>query len=153
MSAEHAPAPLNLVLDTNVVLDWLFFQDPSCRALDEATRAGTVRWVGTLAMREELEQVLTREPFSAWPDRTAALRSAVQDILHLTDSAPPATGAAAHCTDPDDQKFIDLVMHVGAPAQLISRDRAVLRLARAASRHGVSIVSIADWRPPAAKGG
>jgi predicted nucleic acid-binding protein len=153
MSAELAPAPLNLALDTNVVLDWLFFQDPSCRALDEAARAGTVRWIGTLAMHEELERVLTREPFMRWPDKIAALRSAVQDMLHMSDSAPPAQGAAGHCTDPDDQKFIDLVMHLGAPAQLISRDRAVLRLARAASRHGVTIVSIADWCPPAASGG
>jgi predicted nucleic acid-binding protein len=140
-------------LDTNVVLDWLFFRDPRCRTLDEAVRTGTVRWVGTPAMLEELEHVLTREPFSTQKDRLASLRTAVQGTLHLLASAPAAPGATGHCTDPDDQKFIDLALHLGAPAQLISRDRAVLRLARAAGRHGVRIDAISDWRPPAAPGG
>ena len=44
------------------------------------------------------------------------------------------------CTDADDQKFIDLALHFGAAA-LLSRDRAVLRLARRAATLGLSIVS------------
>ena len=137
-----------MVLDTNVVLDWLFFRDPSCRGLDEALRAGTVRWVGTAAMLDELEHVLTREPFSLQPERGAALQSEAGAMMARLDDAPGAPGQAARCTDPDDQKFIDLVFHLGAPAQLISRDRAVLRLARVAERHGVQIVAMAHWRPP-----
>jgi len=48
------------------------------------------------------------------------------------------------CSDSDDQKFIDLAVASGA-AWLISRDRAVLRLARRASAFGLAIVTPERW--------
>jgi len=53
------------------------------------------------------------------------------------------------CTDPDDQKFIDLAATSGAQ-WLISRDRAVLKLRkRAFALAQLRIVSPAEWRPTA----
>jgi len=48
------------------------------------------------------------------------------------------------CSDGDDQKFIDLAVASGA-IWLISRDRAVLRLARRASAFGLAIVTPERW--------
>ena len=55
-----------------------------------------------------------------------------------------ASTAGLRCTDPDDQKFIDLALQTGASA-LLSRDRAVLKLARRAAVHGLPIESMAAW--------
>jgi len=48
------------------------------------------------------------------------------------------------CTDPDDQKFIDLAMQIGA-GTLLSADRAVLRLARHGRALGLEIATVERW--------
>jgi predicted nucleic acid-binding protein len=50
----------SVVLDTNVVLDWLLFNDPSVAKLAAAVVGGRVRWLATAAMRDELTHVLGR---------------------------------------------------------------------------------------------
>ncbi len=46
MTDAASPPPL-LVLDTNVVLDWLFFADPACALLSTAIRRRQVRWIAS----------------------------------------------------------------------------------------------------------
>lgn len=140
----HPRGMPDVVLDTNVVLDWLVFRDPGCDALAHGLLRMQLRWLATEAMRKELEHVLTRGTLDAWePDRTAVLASWDRWATHVEPlvSAPPA---AMRCTDPDDQKFIDLALQVGAAA-LLSRDRAVLALAPRARVVGLDILSAADW--------
>ena len=48
------------------------------------------------------------------------------------------------CTDPDDQTFIDLALSRGAQ-WLLSRDRAVLKLAKRARVLGLHILTPAAW--------
>ena len=138
--------PRFLVLDTNVVLDWLVFRDVSTQPLEAALTAGRSLWLVTAAMRRELELVLTYPVLSAWePDSGAVL--ATWDTLAQLREAPnlPLT-TALRCTDPDDQKFIDLALHSG-PCTLLSRDRAVLKLARRARPLGLTILSPDRWAP------
>ena len=47
-----------IVLDTNVVLDLLVFDDPATPALQQALDDGALRWIATPVMREELARVL-----------------------------------------------------------------------------------------------
>ena len=47
-----------LVLDTNIVLDVFVFADEASVPLRVALRAGSLQWLATAAMREELERVL-----------------------------------------------------------------------------------------------
>jgi len=45
---------MQLVLDTNIVLDLLVFTDPAVRELSQALGTGERQWLATAAMREEL---------------------------------------------------------------------------------------------------
>ncbi len=143
---DTAPRPtLDLVLDTNVVLDWLAFRHPVGAPLEEALTSGRCRWLHTRAMREELAHVVARESLRRWSiDATAVL--AVFDRLGVDVGPPPPLGTADHlrCSDPDDQPFIDLAIAHRAHA-LLTRDRAVLRLAARARRFGVLIATPEAW--------
>jgi predicted nucleic acid-binding protein len=55
---------------------------------------------------------------------------------------------ALHCADPDDQMFVDLA-HAAGARWLVSRDRAVLRLARRAAAFGIAIAAPEGWSAPA----
>jgi predicted nucleic acid-binding protein len=132
------------VLDSNVVLDWLVFGDPSARTLAEAVRFGRVRWIATAAMFYELEHVLTRSVATAWKVKPQDVLAQWDRWVRPVEAPMPALGSPLHCTDPDDQKFIDLALHAGATA-LLSRDRAVLKLAGRARRLGLTIQTAAAW--------
>ncbi len=116
-----------LVLDTNIVLDVFVFADEAARPLLPALEAGQLQWLATGAMREELARVL------AYPQivpRLAYYGLAAQAVLdafdrHATLVDVPAK-APVTCSDPDDQKFIDLA--VARQALLLSKDRAVLSM-------------------------
>jgi hypothetical protein len=43
-----------IVLDTNVVLDWLYFRDVRCAALADAVTEHRVRWIASAPMRDEI---------------------------------------------------------------------------------------------------
>jgi predicted nucleic acid-binding protein len=130
------------VIDTNVLLDWLVFADPGVSALTAAVRNGALRWVATAPMLDELRHVLDRPPLNT--RRPADMEDAIAACCHLVPE-PPDTHRRLVCTDPDDQKFIDLALHRGSP-WLISRDRALLKLARRALAQGVRVCPPGAWR-------
>lgn len=143
------PAPAwscrpRLVLDTNVVLDWLVFKDPSCAALGAALVSGRVSWVASTAMRDELAHVLARGACHAWAPDLPGLWSAWDRSANIVEPQPWPQPGSPRCTDPDDQKFIDLGLQVGASA-LLSWDRAVLRCARRARVLGLNILTPRAW--------
>ena len=134
-----------LVLDTNVVLDWLLFRDPVCNALNAALEAGDVRWIASAAMREELEHVLARGTLDKWkPDLPTLWRRWDQHCTEVPAAPPLVPAAALRCSDPDDQKFIDLAVTRRA-RWLLSHDRAVQRLARRLRDRGVTVTTPAAW--------
>ena len=139
-----AGALTRLVLDTNVVLDWLVFRDPGCDALADALRGDRVAWVATAAMRDELAHVLARGSLDAWRPDASALWSSWDRWARMVGQEPAPAPRAPRCTDPDDQKFIDLALQIGAHA-LLSRDRAVLRCARPARTLGLQIMTPSAW--------
>ena len=123
------PAPRPLVLDTNIVLDLLLFNDPGAQPLRLMLAARQIEWLTTPAMRDEFERVLAYPLILKQMARQQL--SAVQLLLEfdaqarIVDVAPTSR---LRCGDPDDQKFIDLA--VAHKAHLMSKDRAVLRMAR-----------------------
>jgi putative PIN family toxin of toxin-antitoxin system len=118
---------MQLVLDTNVVLDLLVFGDPQAQPLSEGLAAGTLHWLATAAMRDELAHVLAYPKLAT---RVAIHRGSADSVLQDFDRQArlveaPAK-AALTCGDPDDQKFIDLA--VAHRCTLLSKDYEVLRM-------------------------
>jgi predicted nucleic acid-binding protein len=120
---------MQLVLDTNIVLDLLVFRDPQAAPLADGLAAGTLQWLATEAMREELVHVLDYPQLAA---RVTLHRGASAAVLADFDRQARRVGEAPKagviCGDPDDQKFIDLA--VAHRCTLLSKDRHVLRLRR-----------------------
>ncbi|MCO5125187.1 MAG: putative toxin-antitoxin system toxin component, PIN family [Rhizobacter sp.] len=132
------------MLDTQVVLDWLVFRDPTTLALGCAIERGSLRWLASQPMLGEIEQVLDRGVGAArLPDR-AAIREVCARLAH---PAEVAAASALRCTDPDDQMFIDLALAARA-RWLFTRDKALLRLATRARAGGVWVLRPADWQQP-----
>lgn len=141
-----APAPdgaPEAVIDTNVLLDWLLFDDPRARPLAQAVTEGRLRWVCTEAMLDELSHVLARPFDPRWTVDAATILETVRRHARIVPP-PAAPGPPMVCRDPDDQKFIDLAL--ARPVRwLFSRDRALLDLARRARTRGVTVVAPAQW--------
>ena len=131
MSDAAAPGepPRIVVLDTNVVLDLLLFDDPRAQSLKAELQRGRVEWHATQAMREELVRVLDYPNIVAWSVKRGHDPAVVGvDVLARFDAGTHIVDAALTapllCSDPDDQCFIDLAWAHGA--ELISSDRAVI---------------------------
>jgi len=133
-----------LVLDTNVVLDWLVFADPRVAALVAAIEAGSVRWLSCAAMREEFERTLGYRMLGKWQPNCERSLSKFDCYAEICPS--PRTLPALRCSDPDDQIFLDLAVATGS-AWLLTHDRALLRLAKRAAALGVKVVAPARWQP------
>ena len=144
-----APAPPieRVVLDTNAVLDWLVFGNAACAGWGERLASGRAQWLVTEPMRTELALVLDRD---ALRGRGIAAEAVWEVWSRLATPCPPAGSVPAdrlRCTDPSDQMFIDLA--IAHRAQwLVSRDRAVLKLARRARAYGLAIVTPEAWTTP-----
>lgn len=145
------PAP-RVVLDTNVCLDLLLFDDPRCTALQAALRAGAVQAVTDDECRDEWLRVLRYPQLGLDDGRRATLLQAFDALVRgIPADAPTRTPVPLpRCADPDDQKFLQLAFASGA-RWLVSRDRAVLALARRTARAGwFDIVTPQAWSLAAA---
>jgi uncharacterized protein len=141
------PEKAAVVLDTNAVLDWLIFQNPSCAALGDAVKAGSVRLLTSLSLRGELSHVLARGVVDLWTTDFSSLWSILDE--HAVELPDPPLGIAPlrlRCTDPDDQKFIDFALAHQAQ-WLLTRDRAVLKLRKKALAFGLVIATPEAWSP------
>jgi predicted nucleic acid-binding protein len=117
-----------LVLDTNVVLDLLHFDDPTTRPLLLALESGRARCGVIDATFGEWRRVLDYPDFELDPARQTALVARYRELSTMVEKDEAIAGLP-RCSDPDDQKFIELAAASGAVA-LISKDRAVLKLRR-----------------------
>ena len=136
MPVGAAGAP-RLVLDTNVLLDLWLFDDPSVRPLRAALEAGRLRALRSADCDAEFEEVIRRAQFGldeAARYRLLARWSACSEPIAAVSPAPLA------CSDPDDQKFLDAAFSAGADL-LLTRDKALLQLARRAEAVGLHIRS------------
>jgi putative PIN family toxin of toxin-antitoxin system len=116
-----------VVIDTNIVLDLLVFDEPSARPLAAQLEGGLLRWIATPAMRDELERVLSYEHIAARLLARGRLASGVLEAFdRCVTLVDAATQAVLKCGDPDDQKFIDLA--VAHRCMLLSKDAAVLSM-------------------------
>ena len=136
---DSGPCPgaaILAVIDTNVLLDFWVFGDPRALPLLAALERGDVGAVRSAPCVDELADVLARAELGV----TEILR---QEILarwnRLAMPMEEIEAAPLVCSDPDDQKFIDLA-HSSRAGWLVTRDNALLELAQRARPSGLRIV-------------
>jgi putative PIN family toxin of toxin-antitoxin system len=117
---------LKRVLDTNVWLDLLVFEDSRVARLAELD--GPV--LATEPMLQEFAIVLARPVFALDEAQRATLLARQRSLVTVCAPSPDCRLA---CTDRNDQMFIDLAVAHRAD-WLVTRDKALLRLARHANR-------------------
>ena len=125
---------VRLVLDTNVWLDWLVFDDPSIATIKAAVAAKRAEVFIDAACEAELERALGydfgRKRTLAAAGRGACLAECRRVAQRIHSTVPEAERAQLPaCRDPDDQKFLEAALNARA-GFLVTKDRALLDLAR-----------------------
>lgn len=122
-------APLSLVLDTNVVLDLLVWDDPWVRPLREALEHGRVRPWADARTLGELKYVLAYPTFALDAEaQHAAYTRYTRHVSLAGEASLEDVAALPRCRDRADQKFLELAARVGA-TWLVSKDKRVLSMA------------------------
>ena len=125
------------MLDTQIWLDWLVFDDPGVRDLRVAVdKARAEIWLDP-ACDAELERVLAYDlgKHSITPVAQAAALAQARRIAQRLETTLSAAERASlpRCRDPDDQIFLEAALAARADV-LVSKDRALLELNRRRTR-------------------
>lgn len=132
---------LRLVIDTNIWLDLLVFDDPRAHPLRDALNAGRWQALGTEDMRDELAAVLRRPQFRQDEARQQQALARWDGLIQRQAVAP---GCNLSCRDPDDRKFLDLAV-THRVDWLLSKDKALLAARKFADRRfGLKIGRLED---------
>ena len=140
---QTTTTPLRLVLDTNVWLDWLAFDDATIAPLKRAQAAGVIKIFSDAACTRELIAVLNYDLGKRSLDaETQKIKFAEFQRLVRPQPDPPSLRKAGSadeatplpkCRDPDDQKFLELARDCDVD-YLVTKDKALLVLARRKTR-------------------
>ena len=136
--------PKRIVIDTNVCLDLFVFHDPRWAGLLAAIESGAVEAITRADCRDEYNIVLH---YSHLPlnDTTRPLAAARFDALIKVVSPPESGVRLPVCTDKDDQKFLELARDAQAHT-LITKDKALLKLAKRLTREGMfRVITPEKW--------
>ena len=122
-----------LVLDTNIWLDWLLFEDTGIARIRQLQEAGHVEILIDETCEAELADVLGRV-YGKRRMTDAEQRAALATCRRLTTrvgvrATGPERARLPQCRDPDDQKFLELALAAGADV-VVTRDKALLDLTR-----------------------
>jgi putative PIN family toxin of toxin-antitoxin system len=120
---------MKLVLDTQIWLDWLVFDDPGVHRLRNAVHLGRAHVVIDAACDAELARVLAYDlgKHSISPAAQLAALDQARRLARRVETV--AVKGLPQCRDPDDQKFIELAAAMNADA-LVTKDRELLRMKR-----------------------
>lgn len=119
---------MRLVLDTNIVMDMLHFNNRHTQALETAISEGRLQCFTDTECLAELERVTGYPEFALDPAGRAELMASYKEIAFLCDAKGDETYALPRCRDADDQKFLILAARCQA-GLLITRDKLLLKLA------------------------
>lgn len=126
-------AAKRVILDTNIWLDWLVFDDPSVLHLKKVVSEGKAEIFINLDCEAELERVLAYDLARHTLDaaaQAAGLAECRRIAQRIDTKAPEAEcRLLPRCIDTDDQKFLELALAARADA-LITKDHKLLELAR-----------------------
>ena len=134
-----------VVIDTNVLLDVWVFDDPRASSLRQALQSREITWLTTSGMRAEWHRVLHYPHLLArWTSQSLSLDQLMAGFDRASTPVTDAPRSPWVCKDPDDQQFVDLA--VAHRAQLISKDKEILRMSKRLAKGGVTVLT--QWVPP-----
>ena len=138
-----------IVLDTNVCLDLFVFRDPRWTRLEAALRSGRLHAVTRGDCRDEWLLVLAYPCFALDTTAQASASTAFDALLACLPTPKSGDPISAvllpRCSDPDDQKFLELARDASAGI-LITKDKALLKLAGKCRRSGLfDIMKPESW--------
>ena len=128
--------PKRIVLDTNVCLDLFVFNDPRWAALLTALKNGAVEAVTKAECRMEWQIVLGYSQLHLNEAMRAECNAAFDAMIECIAPEPLTNLKLPLCSDPDDQKFLELSRDAQATT-LITKDKALLKLAKKTARAGL----------------
>jgi putative PIN family toxin of toxin-antitoxin system len=122
-----------VVLDTNIWLDWLLFEDTGIAHIRQLQEAGHVELLIDETCEAELAGVLARE-FGKRTLDAKAQAAALAHCRRLTTRigvrvSEPERARLPLCRDPDDQKFLEAAL-AGRADVLVTKDKALLDITR-----------------------
>lgn len=132
-----------IVLDTNVCLDLFVFNDPKSQAIWDEIQKKTIQAITNQACRLEWLRVLDYAQLSLDPDKKAHVIALFDQ--HISCIAPVIQSdiKLPLCKDTTDQKFLELARD-GHAHTLISKDKALLKLATKTKRMGLFDISLPE---------
>jgi len=134
--------PKRIVIDTNVCLDLFVFKDPRWGALLAAIESGAVEAITRADCRDEYNIVLHYKHLPLDDDSRPLAAARFDQLIKVV--APPESGVRLPvCTDKDDQKFLELARDANADV-LITKDKALLKLARRLAKAGMFKVMVPE---------
>ncbi len=140
--------PLRWVVDTNVVIDWLRFDDPYMNPLRERVADGRLIVLTHTPAIDELKRVLAYKQLKLAPSQQQAIFARYVELTREVALPEGATlknlmmpGGFPRCRDRDDEHFIALAYHQQADA-LVSRDNAVYGMKSRAAKFGLTILNV-----------
>lgn len=124
------------VLDTNVVLDLLLFNDPKIQSLKKAIKENSLKPIGHYDTFYEFADVIAREQFHLNEAQINQLLNAWLELHYWTDEPLPLE---LYCKDADDDKFFNLAQLCSA-RYLFSKDKKVLKARGKVKRFGCMVL-------------
>nr|WP_315258364.1 putative toxin-antitoxin system toxin component, PIN family [uncultured Duganella sp.] len=136
------PVPKKVVIDTNVCLDLFVFNDPRWAKLVSAIESGAVEAVTRSDCRDEYNIVLHYKHLPLDDDSRPLAAARFDQLIKVV--APPDSGVKLPvCSDKADQKFLEIARDAQAEV-LITKDKALLKLARRLAREGMFKVMVPE---------
>jgi len=134
LAANHAGPACRVILDSNIWIDILVFDDPVSRPIVSALESGRLCALIDARCLAELSYVLDYPQFARHAiDKAHALARVAKLSQPLAWAEQEGQPALPKCKDRDDQKFLELAQAASAD-WLVSKDRALLKLSRRTAR-------------------
>jgi uncharacterized protein len=135
--------PIKLVVDTNVVIDWLVFDDAFMNPLRHGVMDGRITVITHQPAVNELKRVLAYKQLKLDVERQENIFAHYCKLTQLVPTVPSNATPInfPRCSDRDDQHFLALAWHCKIEA-LLTRDNAVLGLKKRVAAFGVTILNV-----------
>lgn len=131
------------ILDTNIWLDWLVFQNDTLDELKAVHANGGFHIIYTSDMLEEFADVISRAQFKLSVEQQVSMLAQLTALAQKVETRETPLNTI-RCKDKDDQIFIDTALSYQVD-WLLSKDNHLLALRNRASKYHVRIGTIDAW--------